>query len=156
MNSIANAFRAAGIVQRTNTASQPLDGQLPRKREIVSRTTVRDGGNSILMFPNSNGARWNPETRTIVKGHMVQVDGKGEFVNFVFTGGKESLIGTQLTGNWKVECLTFNDGSVFHEVMVALKRGHKEPRVKIYAGPHQKSPEDIKLSCGGFISVLEG
>lgn len=153
MNSLASALVAKGFSSASQVPEGSSSEEVLRKRNFLSRETVRDGEDTILVFPNSRGARWNAEDKLVTKGHQVQVDGKVEWVNFVFAGGKPSLVGTQLTGSWKIERLTFDDGSVFHEVAVVLKRPHREFKVEITAGKHQQSESDIKLSCGGYISV---
>jgi hypothetical protein len=155
MNSLASAFAAKGFSSVSSVQETVPQAEPAPKRQTVSRETVRDGGDTVLVYPNSRGARWNAEAGLITKGHQVQMNGVVEWVNFVFAGGKESLLGTRLTGTWKIDRLTLDDGSVFHEVAVTLKRPHHEPTVEISVGKNEQSPQDIKLVCGGFISVKE-
>jgi hypothetical protein len=153
MNSLASALVSKGLAPAPMASKEPEKIEQPKApRTLVSRELVRDGGETLLVFTDSGSARWNPEAKHLNKGYLVQT-GTAEWVNFVFKGSNPSHVGTRMTGTWKIERLTFQDGAVFHEVVVTLKRRHNEPLVKITAGKVSQAEDDIQLAGGGYISV---
>lgn len=155
MNSLAQAFVSASIRNQADVPHEP-EAPMRKPRNRIERETVLDGGGRVCEL-NTKGAGWNDEFQTIGRGQHVRPEGaeRGEYVNFVVHGSSKEKIGQKLKCFFQIDRLEFDDGSVYHEVVLRPNSFAVRADTRVVAGPKRYAESDIELATGGFIAVVD-
>lgn len=156
MNSMSYAFVAAGIRTEESLPEVP-EVPVQKPQTLVERETVLDGGARVCeLNTNTPTTAWISEHQIIRVGCRFRLENgeRSEYVNFVVHDSAEEKIGEKMKCFFKIDRLTYDDGAVYHEVVLRPTTFGIKADTRVIVGIKQCSESDIRLATGGFIAVL--